>query len=82
MSYKPLYRLPTEPRTVTDDQMRWAEEWNTLADRVVKFFPGYRVAGMDPGIMLFAEDGKDDTVTLSLRACLSLLTNEDSGAKK
>lgn len=65
------YRLPTIPRTITEDSLEWANAWNELGDKVVKYFPGYRVGGMDPGIMLF---GTNDTVQLSLQACLALLS--------
>jgi hypothetical protein len=73
-----MFRLPTEPRTVTNDQLQWANEWNALADMVVEFFPGYRVAGMDPGVMLFPVDGSDGTVSLPLRACLALLSTKET----
>ena len=73
---RPLFRLPTEPRTVTEDQELWAKEWNALADRVVEFFPGYRVSGMDPGILLFVEGG-EGSVSLSLHACLALLSTKE-----
>lgn len=77
MSHKHLYRLPTEPRTVTEDQSLWAHEWNALADKVVAFFPGYRVSGMDPGVLLFPQDGGHDSISLSLRACLALINNNN-----
>ena len=75
--YKQLYRLPREPREVTEDQELWAQEWGTLADKVCAFFPGYRVSGMDPGILLFAEDGHEGSISLSLHACLALLSTKE-----
>lgn len=79
--YKPLYRLPTEPRTVTDDQNLWAREWNALADKIAECFPGYRVSGMDPGVTLFANEG-EGSVSLSLSACLALLSVKEAAGQK
>lgn len=76
MERKPLYRLPTEPREVTDDQTLWAKSWNDLGNKVAKLFPGYHLGGMDPGILLHPDDWKGDSVSLSLHACLALLSTQ------
>lgn len=63
------YRLPD--RTETVDQTVWAVAWSNFADKVAARFPGYRVGGMDPGVMLFGPN--NDTVSLSVQACKALL---------
>jgi hypothetical protein len=70
---KQFYRLPTEPREVTDDQELWAKSWNDLGTSVSRLFPGYHLAGMDPGILLHPDDYKGDSISLPLHACLILL---------
>ena len=70
---KRQYRLPSGEVTWSQDD--WARSWDVLGKSVVKFFPGYHVGGMDPGLILHPDDYKGESISLSIRACKALLTN-------
>jgi hypothetical protein len=68
------HRLPDGGSTTDYDH--YLSKWHDMADRVVRFFPGFHLGGMDPGLILFSDDYKGDSISLSVKACMALLTKE------
>lgn len=79
------FRLPNGD--IVADIEQYANEWNNLAQEVVKHFPGYTVSGFSPCIILERretfkhKDGSETYITidrlqLSVMACRSLLYKE------
>ena len=66
-----LFRLPDG--TACSDSERYAKEWFTLADEVASLFPGYRVNGVDPDIMLSSENWSS-SFRLSVEAAQLLIS--------
>jgi hypothetical protein len=79
---KSSYRNPDN--SITHDVDEYITAWKTLAEKVLKFFPGYIIGSFNPGIILTRWekqlDGRSraiDTVRLSVMACNCLVSGKE-----
>lgn len=70
-----MFRMPDG--NVTRDQDEYLKAWTELGAKVAALFPGYRIGGYDPDILLHPEDYADGSFSIPARAALALVSKVD-----
>jgi hypothetical protein len=63
--------------SVTKDEDAYLQAWKSLGEKVVTFFPSYRVGGFDPGILLHPKDLGSGSFTLPARAAMEMVSEKE-----